>query len=153
MTEPKTTINISELAKLFKKDRTTIRTWLEEEGIKPISKAKTNSAFDYELAKTAIERRLNLKLKDAKTEKEVELLTIKVQKEKGEYGSVAEFAELTQDWVKWLHNQLSVKMPRQVIRKVAKSKNETEAIQILQSHIDSIFNEFRANPKKFLDAK
>lgn len=147
------TINQSELAKLFKKDRATVRTWLEEEGIEPTNSNKRNYLYDYDEAVAMVQRRTNQKWKETKTENEAKLLDVKLQKELGNYGSVAEFADLTQEWVKWLHNQLSIKMPKQVIKRIAKSKNEQDATAILQKAVDSIFNEFRSNPKKFLDGK
>lgn len=153
MSEERRTINQSELATMFKKDRATIRTWLIEEDIKPTNSNKRNYLYDYDEATACIQRRTNQKWKDLKTENEAKLIEVKLQKELSAFAPVAEFAELTHQWVGWLFTKFDKKFPDIIVNKVAKAKNKQEAVAVVKREVQSIFNDFRSNPKKFLEGK
>ena len=143
----------TELAKHFQLDRATIRTRLEGAGVRPRNRNPKHIQYDFEEARIAIERAKDQEWKSLKVEKEAQILDLKLQKELGNFASVAEFAELTQRWVGWLYNKLTIRLPRTVVTKIANAKDKNDAAFILTKEIESVFNEFRANPQKFLDAK
>jgi hypothetical protein len=146
--------NISELAKIYGFDRATVSKKLDDAGIKP-HKGKVGNEKLYFLSEVepvlAQENLEEARLR--KMRADAELSEIKALEKKGDFASVAEFTELTHQWVNVLFTKFDKKFPENVTAKVAKAKNKAEAIAVVRREVQAIFNEFRSNPKKFLNAK
>lgn len=148
------TMSQIQLAEHFNLDRNTIRTRLKQAGVEPeAGSSARNYKYDFEKARLAIERPKESNLKNEKTEKEIEILDLKIKIQKGEYASVAEYTELTHQLVNWIFTKFDKKFPENVVTKVAKAKNKAEAVAVVRLEVHTIFNELRSNPRKFLNEK
>ncbi len=151
------TLNVSEISRLYNLDRETVRKRLSIAGIEP--QTETAREKFYLVTDELHEALLNEgdpELKAARLRKltaEANLKELELTVKNGEFAAIAEFAELTHQWIGWLYAKLTIKLPKTAIPKIVKAKDKNTAVYVLQKEIEAVFNEFRANPRKFLDEK
>ena len=144
--------NISELAKGFGLDRATVAKRLDEAGAKWVQgKVGNEKLYLLSDVQSVLSQDDLEEAKLRKLRADAELSEIKALEKKGEFASIVEFTELTHQWIGWLFTKFDKKFPDIIVTKVAKAKNNPEAVATVRREVQAVFNEFRANPKKFLD--
>lgn len=144
-------ISISALARLFNIDRQTIRTRIESAGIQPVKVAVNEKLYELNEKLEAV--LLQDELEAAKLEKlkaEGEIKKHELAIKKGEFGSVAEFTEITQKIFGKLFKKLAIQLPSRIANKVHNANSSAEVTQILKQEINNEFDSLRNDFTKYL---
>jgi hypothetical protein len=144
-------MSVSALSRLFNIDRHTVRTRIENAGIKP-NKTAVNEKL-YELNERLEAVLLQDELDEAKLRKiqaEAEMKEHELAVKKGEFGSVAEFTEITQRIFSKIYKRFAVQLPSKLANKIHNANSSAEVIQILKSAYEQELNEIRDDFPKYL---
>jgi hypothetical protein len=143
--------SISALARRFKLDRATVRDRIEKAAIEAIEERSKEKLY---LLDERLESVLSLNEMDAaklkKTEAEAELKEIEVKRKQGEYGSVAEFTEITQQLYSRLHKRCVVQLPGKIASKLHNANSSAEVAAILKHEYAKEFDQLRGDFMKYL---
>lgn len=146
--------SISALARRFNLDRATVRTRIEKSGIKPAEEKEKEKLYilDEKLEAILSEDELEA-AKLRKTEAEADLKEIDVKIKTGEYASVAEFTEITQQIFSRLHKKLAVQLPGRIAIKLHNANSSGDVAALLKAEISKEFDSLRENFQKYLGQK
>lgn len=146
-------LNISELSLRFNIERATVRNRIREAEIQPsysVSKTKV-----YELT-PELEAALTRHDPDIEAEKlrkiraEADLKEAQVRKEKGELVETGDVTEYLTRLFGGLHKEITIRFPRRVAAKLARTKATKDVTLLLQAELGKIFDTARTNHKRFL---
>lgn len=151
-TETRNLQNISALAKIYDLDRVTIRERLSKAGIKPVVDGLRDKLFDVAEVDPFLNQADLEEEKLRKLRAEANLKELQLAEKRGEYAPVAEFAQLTHEWVGWLYQQSVKKITSQkTLKAIQRTKSEAEARALLKKEVDAVFADFRSNRHKILE--
>jgi hypothetical protein len=147
-------IKTTDAAIKYRVDRATVRVKLEQAGVKPVPNTMERGVwYDADEVEAVFNSEDIDEVKLRKLQAEAQLKEHELSIKKGEFASVAEFTELTHQWVGWLYKQTSSRIPAQkVLKQIARSKSEAEAKAILKKHVDEIWQEFRTGHLAILNS-
>lgn len=145
-------LTVSALARGFDLDRATVMERLLRAGVKPVSERANEKLYNIEdVEKILSQDELDLE-KLRKIKAEADLKELQLAEKRGEYAPVAEFAQLTHDWIGWLYQQSVKKITSQkLLKAIQRTKSEAEARALLKKEVDAVFADFRSNRHKILE--
>lgn len=149
-------LNTSQIAMRVGLNRATVRQRLLDLGVDPVErKAKENLyAFTDDLQEQLNSETKPLDLvKLRKETADAEMRELNLAKTKGEMVAVADFSAVVQQLFGAMHKKCAVQLPKQLAKKVANSKNESEIAKIVANSYAKVFDDLRSDYKKFLDPK
>ncbi|HEY8562805.1 MAG TPA: hypothetical protein VIL74_20675 [Pyrinomonadaceae bacterium] len=145
--------SISALSRKFKLDRATVRERLEKAEIKPKSVKEKEKLYLLEDVEIVL---LQSELNEAKLRKidaEAELKELEVKKKLGEFGSVAEFTEITQKIFGQLFKKIVVQMPGRIASRLHNANSSADVAALLKKEAGKEFDELRENFEEYLGIK
>lgn len=143
--------NISELAKLCKRDRATVVKCLKE--VKPVEEQAKEKLYALHEAVPAIVAGASAEMNEAKlrkTKAEANLKEIDLARERGEVVEVKEVRAYAQALVRGIHQRLAVRMPGEIAPQLYKAESAAQITDILQREFGRVFNDLRDDHKRFL---
>jgi hypothetical protein len=145
-------LSISALSRKFDLDRVTVKAWITKAGIEPVSSKATETLYNLEDVEKILSQDELEEAKLRKLQAEADLKELQLAEKRGEYAPVADFAQLTHEWIGWLYQQSVKKVTSQkTLKAIQRTKNETEARAVLKKEVDAVFADFRANRHKILE--
>lgn len=142
--------SISALSRKFKLDRATIISRLNKAAVKPASSRYNEKLYNLSDVELVLSKSPLDQAKLKKLDAEAELKELEVKKRTGEFASVAEFTEVVQKIFGALHKKVAVQFPSKVGARVHNAKSQSEAVQILKTELNDIFDDLRTNFKDYL---
>lgn len=144
-------LSISALSRRFILDRATVRDRLEKAGIKPKIVKEKEKLFLLEDVEIVLKPSELDEAKLRKIDAEAELKELEVKKRLGEYGSVAEFTEITQKIFSRLYKRLAVQLPGRIASRLHNANSTADVAELLKSAIENEFKDLRTDFKGYLD--
>lgn len=146
-------VNISILAMRYNLNRETVAKRLREAGIEPVEVKSKEKIFELTPGVTQVLERRNEALEEVKLRGETartELAEIKVRQASGELVPMADAVELVRNIVLAIYQEFTVRQPKRIAPKLAKSKNVTEVKKVLKADTDRIMKNLRENFERFI---
>lgn len=144
-------LSISALSRLFKVDRATIRTRIDNAGIMPKKIAANEKLYllDEQLEDVIRQDELEAaKLRKLAAEAQIKEVDLKIKLE--EFGSTAEFSELVQKIFGNLYKKVGVQLPKRISARLHNANSTADVQRILTDELTKEFSDLRSDFKRYL---
>lgn len=146
-------VTIAELGRRYDLDRASVRKYLREAGIEPVSIKAKEKLFEITPQLDKVLDQTDTKLTEAKLRKEnadARLKEIKLAEAEGELAPVGEFTEYVQALFGAMHKEMAVRMPQRLAPRLGKAKTASDAKKVLTVEVNHIFKVLRENHETYL---
>ena len=139
------------MARMFRIDRQTVREKLRRAGLEPVAhEVGKEKLYVLEDAEPILRKDELEEARLEKTRAEAELKGHQLKIAKGEFASVAEFTEVTQEIFKRLYSRIAVQLPGRLATRLHNANNSSEVAQILKNALNKEFTDLRTDFPRYL---